>query len=472
MTKNIISIVAQATDDIAPAFSEEELALKFAASHASDLRYVAAWNRWLRWDGQLWRWDQTRDTFTLARAHCRSEAAKLNKPKEAKAMASARTRAAVVTLAGEDERLKATIDQWDADPWILNTPGGVIDLRSGASRNHRPEDYMTKITACSPGGECPLWREFLTRVTNDDQQMQNYLQRVAGYSLTGITNEHALFFLYGRGGNGKGVYVNTIGGIMGEYRTVAPIETFTASHGDRHPTELARLRGARLVTATETEEGRPWAESKIKMLTGGESKIAARFMREDFFEFEPQFKLLIAGNHKPGLRSVDEAIRRRMNLLPFLVIIPDNEKDLELGEKLKREWSGILQWMIEGCLAWQKGGLNPPPVVTNATKDYLEAEDAIQAWLDECCIIDSSKWTAVGDLFDLWKRWTEANGEFTGSARRFSQSLVDRGFEPVRRDKRGFLGLTTHYTLVCEVGCKACEAGIPLPEEPKWQEPL
>ena len=175
---------------------------------------------------------------------------------------------------------------------------------------------------------------------------------MCGYALTGITREHALFFLYGTGANGKSVFLNTVSGIMADYATTAPIETFIASRDERHPTDIAGLQGARLVTAFETEDGRRWAESKLKALTGGD-RVAARFMRQDFFEFVPQFKLLIAGNHKPRLRAVDEAMRRRFNLVPFTVTIPEPERDKDLAEKLRDEWPGILRWMVERCLAWQ-----------------------------------------------------------------------------------------------------------------------
>jgi putative DNA primase/helicase len=172
----------------------------------------------------------------------------------------------------------------------------------------------------------------------------------------GLTREHALFFGYGTGANGKSVLLSTIAGTLGEYHRTAPIETFTASNADRHPTDLAGLRAARLVTATETEEGRRWAESRIKKLTGGD-KVAARFMRQDFFEYRPAFKLIIAGNHKPSLRSVDEAIRRRFHLIPFSITIPPEERDPDLAEKLKDERPAILAWLIEGCLEWQTVGL-------------------------------------------------------------------------------------------------------------------
>ena len=257
--------------------------------------------------------------------------------------------------------------------------------------------------------------------------------------LTGRTDEQILAFAHGPGANGKIVFMNTVAGVMGDYHRHAPIETFTASLVDRHPTELAALRGARLVTAVETEEGRRWAEAKIKSLTGGD-RIAARFMRQDFFEYVPQFKLLIAGNHKPGLRSVDEAIRRRFNLIPFIVTIPAEERDPDLVEKLKAEWPGILAWMIEGCLDWQEGGLAAPEAVTAATAAYLEAEDALSAWIDETCERDPAAWSSSSDLYRSWKAWADRTGEHGGSQKRFSQAMSDRGIEAKRQPGTGRTG--------------------------------
>ena len=288
-----------------------------------------------------------------------------------KQLTSSKTIAAVKWMAESDRKHATTVEQWDTDPWLLNTPGGTIDLRTGELRPNTQEDYITKVAAVTPAGKCPIWLQFLAEITGGDQNLQDFLQRMFGYALTGVTTEHALFFLYGTGGNGKSVFINTISGILAEYHKPAPIETFTASQSERHPTDLAGLRGARCVTAVETEEGRKWAESKIKALTGGDA-ISARFMRQDFFEYVPQFKLIIAGNHKPGLRSVDEAIRRRFNLIPFTVTIPPEKRDLDLAEKLKAEWPAILQWGVEGCKQWQKIGLAPPKAVTDATNAYLE----------------------------------------------------------------------------------------------------
>jgi putative DNA primase/helicase len=409
-------------DERSPIFSDDALALRFAARHGDELRYVAKWSQWLWWNGKRWRFDDTLAVFDRARIICREAAEECNRPKLQKELASAKTVAAVERLARSDPRLAATVDQWDADPWLLNTPDGAIDLRTCEKRAHRASNYLTHMTAVAPGGECPLWHSFLDRITKGDKPLQQYLQRVCGYALTGSTREHALFFLWGSGANGKGTFVNAIAGILNDYRRNAPIETFTASFTDHHPTDLAGLRGARLVTATETEEGRRWAEAKIKTLTGGDT-ISARFMRQDFFEYTPQFKLMISGNHKPGLRSVDEAIRRRINLIPCIVTIPADERDPDLGEKLKAEASGILQWMIDGCLDWQERGLAPPEAVTTATTVYLEAQDAFSAWLDECCELDANVWERSQTLFASWKTWAEQSGQFVGDAKTFRARL-------------------------------------------------
>jgi putative DNA primase/helicase len=447
----MLKLTPQPKDARPPAFTDESLALSFAETHAGDLRYVAAWPRWLSFDGMCWRFDNTLLAFDRARKICRDAAAECNKGNTAAALASARTVAAVVTLAKADRRLAATVDQWDADPWLLNTPGGVVDLRTGNSRPHRPDDHMTKLTGVAPDASRPIstWLQFLDRVTGADKKLIAFLQRMAGYALTGLTNEHALFFCCGPGANGKTTFINAITSCAGDYHRTAPIETFTDSKNERHPTDLAGLRGARLVTAVETEEGRRWAESKIKALTGGD-KVSARFMRQDFFEYVPQFKLLIAGNHKPGLRSVDEAIRRRLHLIPFAVTIPPAERDAELPGKLIRELPGVLAWMIQGCLEWQKHGLLPPNAVTAATAAYLDAEDSIAAWIDDCCMRDPNAWEKAAGLFASWTTWAEKAGEHAGSQKRFSERLEARGIEPQRKHHgRGFIGLSLRSAYAC-----------------------
>ena len=407
---------------VPPEYSDVALALRLVKKCGHKLRYVAAWGKWLIWNGKYWQFDDTLAAFDIARDICRSAAAECDEPHVAKRIASAQTVAAVEKLAKADRSIAANIEQWDADPWLLNTPDDVIDLRTGILRPHEASDYMTKITNASPDGECPTWMAFLAKVTDNNSELMDYLRRKAGYCLTGVTKEQDLDFFYGTGGNGKGIFLNTLTAIMNSYAVIANIDSFTLSAGDKHPTDLAMLRGARLATAQETEEGRRWAESRIKMLTGGDP-ITARFMRQDFFTFMPQFKLIIAGNHKPALRNVDEAIRRRFHLVPFTVTIPESERDKDLPEKLKAEWPGILRWAIEGAKEWHENGLNPPLMIREATAAYLTSEDMMKLWIEECCVLAKNSNATMTDLFAAWQKWAAERGEDSGSMRRFSQNL-------------------------------------------------
>jgi putative DNA primase/helicase len=410
----------------------------------TDARYVEGWGSWLFHDGVVWRFDQTLMHMTRARAFLRRYAETLGPEFDVKAkeLRRADTVARVVALARSNPAQAATVAQWDSDDWLLGTPAGTVDLRTGELRDPRPEDYITKTTAvapASPGTAAPLWSRVLERIAANDAELQEYLQRYFGMGLTGCIREHVFAFGHGAGANGKSLTLNTIKAIMGEYALVIPTEMLMVSTGDRHPTELARLRGVRLAIGSETEEGKRWAESRIKSLTGGEP-IAARFMRQDFFEFTPKFKLFLVGNHRPSLRGVDEAMRRRLHLVPFTVTIPPDERDPELPEKLRAEWPAILRWMIDGCLAWQRHGLQPPDVVRAATDAYLTAEDAISLWLEECAEIQPDAWEATGSLFASWRRWTERSGEFTGTQKRFAQILQERGFEAKRQGGTGLRG--------------------------------
>ena len=412
--------------------SEDALALQFSELHKDDLRYVADWSKWLQWDGTRWAFDRTVNVYDLARAVCREGGAR-----------RAATRAAVENLARADRRHAATVEDWDSHVWLVTTPGGTVDLRTGDMKPNTPADLITKTTSISPKAGCDRWIEFLRRVTDGDDDLRAFLQRMAGYALTGLTREHALFFLYGLGANGKSVFLNTLSGIFGDYHVTAPMEVFIASHSDRHPTELAMLRGARLVTAVETEEGRRWAESRIKALTGGDP-ITARFMRQDFFEFIPVFKLMIAGNHKPALRSVDEAIRRRLHLVPFTVTIPESQRDETLAESLKGEWPGILEWAIEGAVEWGMTGLRSPEAVREATKEYLTAEDALAQWIGDRCSTGPDFRCSTSDLFASWRSWCEDTGEFVGSMKRLSQKLEAHEYARIRiggTGRNGFAGL-------------------------------
>jgi putative DNA primase/helicase len=285
----------------------------------------------------------------------------------------------------------------------------TVDLDSGIDRPPSRLDYCTKQTAVSPapvGTPCPMWIAFLNRVTGNNDALIGFLQRFLGYCLTGYVHEHKLVFLYGTGANGKSVFVSTVAGILGDYAVGAPIEMFLTAKFDRHPTEIARLKGARLVVAQETQKNRSWDEAKLKNLTGGD-RLSARFMRGDFFDFTPTHKLLIAGNTKPSLRNVDEGIRRRLLLVPFTVRIPPAERDPKLAEKLKAEWPEILRWMIDGCLEWQRVGLVVPTIVRDATEEYLAEQDALARWLEESIEADPNAFALTRVLFKSWKLWCE-----------------------------------------------------------------
>lgn len=434
---DLANTVDPAEDDLPDKYSEDNVALGFSTRYASEFRYVAPWGRWMRWHEQRWTPDETILVFDEVRKLCRYAVDVARRDEEltaskraavAQKFGSSATVASVERLARADRRHAATIAQWDADPWLLNTPNGVIDLRTGSLRPGDRLAYMTKITHVAAGGSCPTWHRFLHTATAGDGELIAFLQRMAGYCLTGSTRDHALFFVYGTGGNGKGTFLNTLQWILGDYAKSAPADMFTERKHEAHTTELARLMGARLVASQETEEGKRWAEAKIKALTGGDP-VTARFMRQDDFEYIPQFKLVMTGNHKPGLRNVDEAIKRRLHLIPFTVTIPPEDRDAHLMQKLRDEAGGILQWCVEGCLAWQQQGLRPPAAVLAATDDYMEQQDVLGLWMDEACESDITVSTRRGDLYKSFKAWAEGAGEYVLPQKRWVAAMEARGFE-------------------------------------------
>lgn len=439
------------------ATTEDGLAIAFTRRYREDWRYVTVWGKWLVWNGVRWNHDQTDYVRHLMRQVCRAAANRVEPHRLKAKLSSVGTVSAVERFARADPEHAAMAEIWDADPWLLNTPSGVVNLRSGRTRPHQRQDRMTRITtalSCQSPVPCPQWLNFLANVTGGDPELMSYLQRVIGYCLTGVTSEHALFFFYGTGANGKSVFVNVLTTILGDYAANAPMDTFMETRSDRHPTDLAGLRGARFVSAVETEQGRRWNESKVKAITGGD-KISARFMRQDFFEYVPQFKLLIAGNHKPSIRNVDEAMKRRLHLIPFTVTIPPEKRDAKLTEKLLKERDGILAWAVEGCLLWQQQGLRVPKSVVSATEEYFEAEDALGQWIDERCHQHAEAKTLTANLYSDWREWAEQAGEFVGSIKRFAETLITRGFEKTRMHggAKAFRGLMVkpkpynqHYT--------------------------
>jgi putative DNA primase/helicase len=419
------ALVNEAIGVLPPVFSDDALAMAFSERHDGQLLYVPVWGHWLRWDGCRWARDDTLAVFALCRLVCREAASAAMALEQGRAIArkvaSAVTTAAVERLARSDPRHARKSNDFDVNPWKLNTPKGVVDLRTGEIRPHGGGDYFTKVTAVSPGGNCPRWLRFLLQITQGDKELIRFLQRFIGYMLTGETMEHAFVFLWGPGGNGKSVMLNTIAAMLGDYATTAMADVFTVTRSDQHPTHLATLRGARLVVVTETEEGRPLAESRIKALTGGD-RISARVMRGDPFEFQPAFKLWIAGNHRPVLRNPDPAMRRRLHLVPFTFVPPC--PDTSLSDTLLAELPGILAWAIRGCVAWKGEGLKPPEVVRAASQEYFAEQDSISNWFTERCERTTGAETVPSRvLYADWRWWAEMRGEAPGTEKWFSECL-------------------------------------------------
>lgn len=452
-----------AAESIPQPLSHDALAEHFIEKHGNDWRYVPPWGQWFEWDGDRWRQDVTESHVGLAK-HVTRDALTWQ---DAQSLTTSSRRdinsigTAKALLYAARNMCAATTDQWDIDPWLLGVPGGVLELQSGKLLEADRGQYITKQCAVAPASGAPRrWLEFLKRVTDDNEALIAFLHRCAGYWLTGSAREHSLTFLYGTGANGKSVFMRTLGGILGvdslQYAASCQMVVFTESKVERHSTELARLRGARLVMAEETAGGAKWDQAKIQWLTG-EGSVTARFMRQDDFTFRPAFKLLFAGNHKPQLRSVDEAIKRRFHLVPFTVTIPIEERDLQLYDKLREEWPQILGWMVDGCMEWQRAGLQPPAVITDATNTYLETEDALGQWLEECCERTSSADSA--QLFESYRRWCDKNGEHAWSRRAWANTMVERNFVT----RKGTGG-------VRRFECISLKAASPYPPEDQRQQ--
>lgn len=400
--------------------TQDGIAQAFRDTYRDRLRFDHTAGAWFQFDGGIWQ----RDERKLAFSWCRQIGRQLGFD------GKATTAAGAEKFAQSDEAFAVTHELWDADPFLLGTPAGTLDLRTGVIMGARATDFITRSTAVAPvPGPHPVWSAFLDDATRGDEGLQAFLQQIAGYGLTGDTREHALFFIHGAGGNGKSVFLNTLARVFGAYAATAAMDTFTATYSDRHPTDLAMLNGARLVTASETEDGKAWAESRIKQLTGGDP-ITARFMRRDFFTYQPRFKLVIIGNHKPALRNVDDAARRRFHIIPFEH--KPTKPDMLLEKKLEAEWPQILWWAVQGCLDWQRNGLLKPAIVADATREYFEDQDLFSQWLGECCRVHPLVSDKSSDLFASWKAYAEARGIRPGDMKSFAEKMTRAGFKKER----------------------------------------
>jgi putative DNA primase/helicase len=423
-------------------------ARRLVAGHGQDLRYCNPWGQWLAWDTMRWAPDDTQEVVRRAKATVGSiyaEAAGADEDGR-KAIAKHAMRSEggqrireMLKLAESEPGIPILPGDLDADPWLFNVLNGTLDLQTGQLRAHRRGDMLTKIAPVfyEPDADCPTWLAFLERIMAGDQDLIAYLQRVIGYGLTGDTSEQALFVFHGTGANGKSTFLEAIHEMLGQdYALRIRTETLMVKQGDAVPSDIARLRGARLVSAQETEEGKRLAESLVKSLTGGDT-VTARFMRQNEFQFKPEFKLFVASNHKPTIRGTDYAMWRRIRLVPFAVTIPEAEQDRQLCHKLQSELSGILAWAVRGCLAWQREGLGMPAAVRSATETYRAESDILAAFLDERTT--TAPEVAAGQLYEAYKAWAESNGEHAMTGQMFGRRMAERGFDKYRR------GSLTYY---------------------------
>lgn len=412
--------------------------------HGKDLRYVPNWG-WLVWDGTRWVQDCNGEVERRARETI------LALSWHEKDQSYARVRV-MISLAVSEPEVVALPEQFDRDPFLLNVKNGTIDLRTGKKLRHRRRDLITKITpaAYDDTAECPLWQKFLHRTTGGSEDLQDYLQRVVGYALTSDTSELCMFIIWGSGRNGKTVFLETIKDLLGEYAMSTPVGTLLDTGRTNENNTfyaLARFRGARYVIASETGHGKRIHEALVKILTGRDT-IVARPMYKELFEFRPECKIFLCTNHWPQVRGTDVAIWERLKLIPFNVYIPEEERDKQLAEKLRHELPGILNWAIQGCLEWQKVGLNEPEEVLKATKTYREEHDPVGRFIKERCLHGEDRQTLSALLYTAYQGWCGENDAELISRRSFGMELAQRGFTGYRvtqgehKGKKGWKGIS------------------------------
>ncbi len=422
-------------------------ARRFVAQAAGNMRYLVDRRKWLHWTGQRWELDRTGKALRLARQAVKAiyaEASEALTETDRKALAQHAMRSeseskirAMVSLAQSEPEMPITFDELDRDPWLLNCLNGTIDLKTGGLREHRREDYISKLapTEYDPDARSALWESFLDRVL-PDPEVQRYVQKALGYSLTGSTGLEKLFFAYGPPATGKSTLLAAVQAAMGDYAATADFETFLQrSHVSGAPrNDIARLAGKRLVCSVEVEDGRRLAEGLINMLTGGDT-ITARFLYSEAFEFRPQFKLWLAANNRPSISGPEGAIWRRLVQIPFLEEISEAERDPEIKARLRDEGRpAVMAWLIEGCLLWQKEGLQEPEAVKRLTGEYREESDPLRDFIQECCILEPAAQADNAEIWQAYQEWCKANSErYPLGRKRFSQALMARGLDQYQK---------------------------------------
>lgn len=430
---------------------------RLVAIHGADVRYAAGIG-WLVWDSRRFTPDDTGELLRRAKTTARAiyhDAANCDDDerkqiaKWAKASESEPRLRAMVSLAASEQDVVVRPGDLDANPFALNVLNGTIDLRTGKLKPHNRGDLITKLAPVEydPDARSDQWERFLQRVTGDDVELLEFVQRLAGYTITGVTDEEILAFLHGPGATGKTTTVEAIKATLGDYASTSDFETFLARRGDAGiRNDVARLAGARMVVSVEVDDGKRLAEGLIKQVTGGD-KIAARFLHREYFEFEPQFTLWLVANARPRAHANDDALWRRILQVPFTEVIPVAERDPELKRALRTdptEQTAILAWLVQGCLQWQQRGLDVPDRVRKYTEEYRRENDALADWIEDRCDLGPDHWTASGALRASYETWCESAGveplSAKGQAWRSALTTHNCTTKP-RNGQRGWLGI-------------------------------
>jgi putative DNA primase/helicase len=392
---------------------------------------------WLVYDGKRWKPDALNCVIELAKKTARriaKEAAHLDadtartarkafaKQSLSKGALDRMLELAKSLLAVEDAKL-------DADPWLINVENGTTDLQTGIREKHDPRDLLTKMAPVTADekAKCKKFKKFLRRITGGNTELMKFLRKAVGYSLTGVTSEQVLFFVYGKSGNnGKSTAINLFRDMMGDYGCHTPTETLLVKQYDNNiPADLARLVGARMVTAVEANANRHLDEARIKAMTGGEP-ITARFMRQNFFEFVPEFKLWLVANDRPHVRDTDDAFWRRVRVIPLTLKIPDGEIDPDLPKKLRAELPGVLGWAVRGCLKWQTEGLSPPETVREATSAWQRDMDHLAKFFNDVLILGPGPKVPASEMFSRYQAWCSINAETALKIQDFKATLLEK----------------------------------------------
>lgn len=406
------------------------------------VKYSYNRKKWYIWTGKQWIIDDMGEIKKLADEICEDikKEALVSKDKGvqeklmkfAKSTASSAKKEAMIKECQHLEDIPASPDDFDANIDYLNCQNGVVNLRNGELMPHDPNLMMSKIcnTEYDTSHKTPtMWLKFLSDVTNGSQEMIDYIQKCIGYSISGSNSEQCAYFLYGMGNNGKSTFLDTIADIMGTYSSNTQPDTLMVqsrlgSSGGGANSDIARLKSARFVTCEEPTEGVRLNEGLLKQLTGG-SKVTCRFLYGDEFEYTPEFKIWVATNHKPTIRGTDFGIWRRIKLIPFEVNIPKEKVDKNLKYKLRQEFPQILAWAVEGCIKWQREGLQEPQVVVDATNEYKNEMDLVASFVEQCMIIDynSEVKLVASDIFSVYIKWAKQNNEYEMSSKKFFTEL-------------------------------------------------